>query len=121
MSIEFVVLAFFMVKHYLIDYALQMRYMFKDKHIYGGEGGISHASLHGLGTFGVLVAFVDFQTAVVFAMFDTVIHYHIDYIKSSINWKNPVSPYTQQYWIMHGLDQAAHFMTYVFICWLIYR
>jgi hypothetical protein len=121
MGPEFIVLSFFMVKHYLIDYALQMRYMFKDKHVYGAEGGLSHAGLHGLGTFGVLIAFVGLFPAAMFALLDAVIHYHVDYIKSSTNHKNPVSPATQQYWIMHGLDQAAHFFTYVLICWLIYR
>lgn len=110
-----------MVKHYIFDYFVQTKYQFKDKHIYGGDGGMLHAGLHGIGSFIVLwSAGVGFWSALAVGfLLDTILHYHIDYIKSSslATANPPLTPNDHQYWIMHGIDQGAHFATYVLMCW----
>ena len=110
-----------MVKHYIFDYFVQTRFMFRDKHIYGGDGGLLHAGLHGIGSFIVIwSAGIGIWPALAIGfLLDGVLHYHIDYIKSSsMAMANPpLTPNDQQYWIMHGVDQLAHFLTYVLMCW----
>ena len=112
-----------MVKHYIFDYFIQTRYQFKDKHIYGGDGGMLHAGLHGIGSFIVLwSAGVGIWSAIAIGfLLDGIIHYHVDYIKSSsLATANPqLTPNDHQYWIMHGIDQLAHFLTYVLMVWLL--
>ncbi len=112
-----------MIKHYIFDYFVQTRYQFKDKHIYGADGGMLHAGLHGIGSFIVLwSAGVGIWSALAVGfLLDSFIHYHIDYIKSSsLAMANPpLTPNDHQYWIMHGIDQGAHFATYVLMCWLL--
>lgn len=118
---EFVMLSALMMKHYVFDYFLQLKYHFQDKHIYGAPGGIQHASLHGLGSFIVLWPMTGWATAVLLGAFDATLHYHIDYIKSSSLAKAnpPLTPNEQQYWIMHGIDQMAHALTYILMVWLV--
>jgi|13_taG_2_1085334.scaffolds.fasta_scaffold00006_256 hypothetical protein len=112
-----------MIKHYIFDYFVQTRYQFKDKHIYGGDGGMLHAGLHGIGSFIVLwSAGVGIWPALAVGfLLDTFLHYHVDYIKSSslATANPPLTPNDHQYWIMHGIDQGAHFATYVLMCWLL--
>jgi len=117
---EFAILSWLLIKHYFFDYFVQTKYQFSDKHQYGGPGGMQHAALHGLGTVGVLWYFMGWETAALFGFLDAVMHYHIDYIKSSSMFKAnpPLTPNQQQYWIMHGLDQMAHGLTYILIVWL---
>ena len=117
----FWVLSVLLIKHYIADYFIQSKFQFSDKHIYGGPGGMQHAGIHGLGTFGCLIFFVDFFSASMLALLDAVLHYHIDHIKSSSLAKAnpPLHPGQQQYWIMHGIDQMAHGLTYILIVWLL--
>ena len=43
-------------------------------------GGIVHAAIHGLGTF-IVMAFYDIKIALIAALFDCLVHYHIDWAK----------------------------------------
>lgn len=111
----------FAVKHFLCDFPLQAHpYMYKNKGIYGHGGGISHSWIHCLGTFLVLVWFTDIDTAVQCAVADGVIHYHIDYLKMKIGvWYNLNPNNSEWYWILLGLDQFLHTLTYLAIIYVI--
>ena len=49
-----------------------------------------------------------------------VIHYHVDWLKMNINkkygWKADQHP---EFWVLLGLDQLAHYLTYVLLIWII--
>ncbi len=113
-----------LVKHAVADFFLQRAFMFKDKHIYAGRGGITHAAIHGLLTAVAVAICVPAPHQLVFAvcagLADMVVHYHIDYVKSSWNVRTQALPSETRYWYAFGLDQMAHFLTYVLIVYIIF-
>lgn len=117
--IEFWALCALLAKHTVFDYFVQTGYMIKDKANYGAAGGLLHSGSHGVGTFIALAPLVSVSTAFLCAVADTIVHYHIDYVKSNIMRKRQPSSMTQEYWILHGIDQALHILTYIVILWFI--
>lgn len=110
-----------LTKHLIVDFPLQaFPYQYKNKGTYGHPGGILHSGLHVIGTFIVLMFFVDFQTSLLLAIADGVLHYHIDWAKMNINAKLGWGPTThEQFWWLLGLDQYCHMLTYVWILWVL--
>jgi len=106
-------------KHLLADYFLQFPFMFKDKGVYGGKGGLAHSGVHGVFTLFVLTLVTSPFLAILFGILDSLLHYHIDFAKSYIrdNFKYP--EYGNAYWMLHGTDQFLHMMTYVLIILLL--
>ena len=117
--IEFYALTALLLKHTVFDYFVQTGYMIKDKADYGAKGGLLHGALHGVGTFIALAPFVSVSTAFLCAVADTIVHYHIDYVKSNIMRQRQPNPAQQEYWVLHGIDQLLHTLTYVAIVWLV--
>lgn len=117
MQFDMSTLIFFLLltKHIIFDYFLQTSWMIKDKAKYGAIGGLAHAGAHGLGTLAVLLFFTPTVFAIILSLVDSVLHYHIDYTKSTWMKRNNPSTNSQEYWIAHGLDQYAHILTYVLI------
>lgn len=111
-----------LIKHAVADFFLQRSFMFRDKHIYAGIGGITHAVSHGLlTTLAVVICLPNlWLSAIMLGILDMILHYHIDYIKSSWNVKTKASPSENRYWYAFGLDQMAHFLTYVLIVYIIF-
>lgn len=109
-------LALFGIKHFIVDFPLQGPYQWMNKGTYGHLGGILHAGLHGLGTFLALWLFADIYWIVLMGLFDALVHYHVDWVKMNVNkrfgWKADTHP---QFWWSLGLDQLAHWLTYVVI------
>lgn len=111
--LEILVLLF--LKHFIIDFPLQKEYQWRNKGTYGHPGGLLHAGLHGLGTFLCLVYFFP-VFAVYAAIADAVVHYHVDWAKMNINAKFGWGPLThEEFWVLLGLDQLAHSLTYIAI------
>ena len=109
----------FALKHLLADYFLQFSFMFKDKGIYGGKGGIAHSGVHGVGTFLILTTVTSPFLAILFGILDSLLHYHIDFIKSNV-WKTKnYNQNDQMYWVTHGVDQMLHMFTYIFMIWIL--
>lgn len=111
---ELLIISLLLTKHVVADFFLQRSFMFKDKHIYGGKGGLVHATSHALLTWLCLI-FFNPSLALILAAMDGVIHYHVDYIKSGWNIRTKASPAETRYWYAFGLDQLAHLLTYVLI------
>lgn len=110
----FCLLALFGIKHFVADFALQFEYMTRDKGIYGASGGIEHASLHAVLTLWILVFIVgNANVAIVLALLDGVIHYHIDWAKQKFT--RGLTPADREFWFYLGLDQLLHYLTYVAI------
>jgi len=108
------------LKHFFCDFPLQGPYMYKNKGTYGHPGGLLHAGVHVAGTF-LCVAVFSPAWATAMALFDGVIHYHVDWAKmktcASLNLKPDNS---ESFWILLGLDQLLHYMTYVLIVALMF-
>lgn len=107
-------IALLFTKHFIIDFPLQTKYQWSNKGIYGHPGGILHAGLHGIGTFFTLLTFGTVGLVAFVATLDTIIHYHIDWLKININKQFGWSANTsEKFWWLLGFDQYLHAMTYI--------
>lgn len=104
------------VKHFICDFPLQISpWMYRNKGIYFHPGGIAHSAVHALGTWLVLVFFIGAQ-AWLYALLDFIVHYHIDWAKLKLNKHYDLRPDNSNwFWILLGLDQLAHHITYFVI------
>ena len=117
METVIVLLALFGIKHFLADFLWQFPYMVADKGHYGASGGCTHALLHGLLTFFVLIGFARPEDAVTLALMDSLIHYHIDWAKTNLS--SGLGIQDRRFWIWFGLDQTLHYLTYIAIIGII--
>jgi hypothetical protein len=105
-------------KHFIVDFPLQGPYQYKNKGTYGHPGGILHAGLHGLATFGIIVWLSPILAAFI-ALVEAIAHYHIDWAKMNLNARMAWRPDNSEYfWWLLGLDQWLHYCCYVLIVWL---
>jgi hypothetical protein len=109
----------FQVKHFYFDFLNQTQNELKFKGIYGNWLGIKHSLKHSIGTF-LCVWIMLGPSSVLFSLclgvFDLVVHYHTDYIKSKYGEKD-VSQ--SKFWHDFGLDQFIHQLTYIIILGII--
>jgi len=128
----------FVLKHFIVDFPLQVPFMYKNKGIYGHIGGLVHAQFHGMATYIILLCIThNWWTAFDLSALDFIIHYHVDWAKMNLNkfeftmsyvtkdttklivdkreWKPDTSEY---FWWLLGLDQFLHYMTYMLIIYL---
>jgi Protein of unknown function (DUF3307) len=107
-----ILLSLFGIKHFICDFLLQFPYMIAQKGIYGAEGGIHHATIHGVCTWVILLPFLG-SMAVFPALFDMAAHYHIDWAKQQLN--KGLTTADRMFWVWFGADQGLHYLTYVAI------
>lgn len=110
------------VKHFVCDFPLQTSpWMYRNKGIYFHPGGIAHSAVHALGTWLVLVFFIGEQ-AWLYALLDFIVHYHIDWAKLQLNKRYGLRPDNSNwFWILLGLDQLAHHITYFVIIYYAFK
>ena len=114
---ELVATTLLMAKHVIADYFMQYSWMIKHKGTYGHWKGMAHSGYHGILTALVFVLFLEQANwfSILLGLLDSVIHHHVDYVKSNF-WKSKkLGPSDQMYWVAHGVDQFLHFMTYVLL------
>ncbi len=123
--INAVLLAFVMlaVKHTIADYFLQTSYQFLNKGIYGHPGGIIHAGFHALLTLPVFLILPPSSLALAIAIIagEYVVHYHLDWSKEQLVKRYKLSQADPWFWHLFGIDQLAHFLTYVAIIAILIR
>lgn len=113
-AVEIVVLLSLLgLKHFLADFVWQYDYMVQQKGYYGQAGGVHHSAIHAALTLVVLFFFIELPGAIIIALLDGLVHYHIDWAKMTINRNMNLTPQDRQFWFWLGLDQLAHFLTYV--------
>ena len=108
-------LALFSIKHFIFDFLLQKPFHYENKGIYGHTGGLAHAGLQALGTVIALWFFADLLWCLLMAMFDFLVHYHVDWAKTNLNSKYGFTPADEKFWWLLGFDQLLHSLTYVAI------
>lgn len=118
MSIVATLLLLLFTKHYIIDFPLQWEYQWQNKGRYGHPGGIIHAVLHGIGTY-LCFIWLSFELAMIFAVADCIIHYHIDWAKVRITAHYKWTVDTNKFWWLLGFDQYLHAVTYITMIGLI--
>jgi len=108
------IITLFLLKHFIADFVLQTQYQFSHKGIYGHRGGVLHAFIHALGTALVLFLF-SWKFALLAALADGIVHYHVDWVKSNLISHYKLTEKERWFWIIFGLDQLIHELTYVVI------
>jgi len=103
-------------KHYVVDFILQTDDMVAHKGIYGDPIGIDHSLYHAVATLLILLLFVPPYWATLLALFDGLLHYHIDYVKMAYGNRDIK---TKAFWNQLGLDQFLHALTYIVIASLL--
>jgi len=111
-----VVLAAFQLKHFICDGPLQTLSMVQAKSHYGRWLGVLHAAIHGAGTL-VVFLLAGTGSALVLALADFVIHYHIDFTKENIVKKMGWSTSNGPFWWALSADQGLHHLTYLALVW----
>jgi hypothetical protein len=115
MESVFEVLALLYVKHWYIDFVNQSTEEVAGKGIYGNWQGIKHSLKHGIATIIVmLIAGVNWPSAIILGIVDFITHYHIDWTKMNYGNRDISTP---AFWNHLGLDQMAHNFVYLFIVW----
>ncbi len=114
------VLAVLQIKHFAFDFALQRPYdYFKNKGTYGHPGGLVHAGLHILGTIpALLIARPPIGIALAILAGEFLIHYHLDWGKEQFGKAVKLS--AANTFLVIGLDQLGHQLTYVAILWVLF-
>lgn len=105
------------VKHFVCDFVYQPPYQWQNKGTYGHWGGIVHSGQHVVVTLILLLLFsVSLPIAVGIALIEFLIHYHMDWFKMNYNKSKGWGATTHnQFWVLLGLDQFVHSMTYILI------
>jgi hypothetical protein len=111
-----VLIALFILKHFVIDFFLETPYQSNNKHILGHLGGILHAQLHSFTSWVILGFTFNFfiPIVVVAVVAEFFIHYFIDLVKTNLCVLYKWQYNTQKgFWYMLGADQALHYLTYI--------
>lgn len=108
-----------MVKHVICDGPLQTLAMVKAKRHYGRPLGLVHAAIQMAGTFLIGLLFgLGPQTAVLLALLDGALHYHIDFAKENLVGLKSWTPADGPFWWAMTTDQALHHLTYLLLTYL---
>lgn len=111
------------VKHCLADFILQTPYQYTNKGIYGHPGGLIHAGIHAILTaplFLILPASTLLAGLAILAG-EYIVHYHVDWLKEQAVKRMGWVADTPGFWYALGVDQLAHYLTYIVIIWLLLR
>lgn len=103
------------VKHFVADFLYQPPYQWQNKGTFMHPGGLIHAGQHALATAFILLFFA-VPLAAPLAIGEFIIHYATDWSKMNINKKMGWGATTHnEFWILLGVDQLIHSLTYVAI------
>lgn len=109
-----ILMALLFTKHFVADFLYQPPYQWQNKGTYGHWGGIVHSGQHVILTFFILLIFTNPLVALLLAAAEFVIHYHMDWFKMNYNKRKGWGATTHnQFWILLGVDQLVHSLTYV--------
>lgn len=115
MDSVFELLALLYIKHWYVDFVNQSMEEVNGKGSYGNWQGVKHSIKHGIATVIVLlIASVNWPSAVILGIVDFITHYHIDWTKMNYGNRDINTP---AFWNHLGLDQMAHNFVYLFIVW----
>jgi Protein of unknown function (DUF3307) len=104
------------IKHMVFDGPAQTRWMIAGKGTYGTWGGFAHSGAHLVGSLAVLLVLsVPLTWALLLAVADGAVHYHIDFFKEQAVKGRKLTPANQSFWWILAMDQLLHHFTYIAI------
>lgn len=104
------------IKHFIFDFLYQPPFQWQNKGTYGHIGGIVHSGQHAVATFIILLCFINPVLALSISALEFIIHYHMDWFKMNYNAAKGWTATTHnEFWILLGVDQLVHSLTYVLI------
>jgi hypothetical protein len=110
----------FQIKHFICDFVIQTPFQIRNKGTYGHPGGFIHAGLHILGSLpALLILGAPPETIAILLAAEFVIHYHVDWFKARFDQDR--NEQDSAYWIVFGIDQLIHQITYVAMIYLVLR
>lgn len=121
MALELSLILGLTVKHFVCDFPLQaFPYQYRNKGTYGHPGGLLHSGIHLAGALAVLGLLAPAFWWL--ALVDAVAHYHIDWAKMNLGKRWGLRPDNSEwFWILLGVDQLLHSLTYIGMVWWITR
>ena len=114
MSLILQVICAFLFKHIMADYFLNPIYTPANKHKYGSKGSLLHMFCHMFFCFFFLFFLVPGKILVFIVLFDGLVHYHVDFVKSRLLCQRECLSQWVVLMIILG-DQILHLLTYVFL------
>lgn len=122
MGVVFGLLIGLQIKHYLADYFLQPGWMLAGKGDFFQIGGYAHAGLHAVLSLGILLVMgAPIGLAIAISAAEFVIHYVLDYAKVVYSRDVDIDSRPRRFWVLHGIDQLLHQLTYLVIVYLTAR
>lgn len=103
-----------LVKHFIVDFPIQLPYQWMNKGTYGHFGGILHSLLHAIATGLILLAVGSAVYIPLVCLVEFHIHYHIDWAKMNLNkYFGLECNKHARFWDLVGIDQLLHNLTYI--------
>lgn len=116
---SYIILFLLFTKHFIVDFIFQTDDMVKSKGIYGNIYGVIHSLEHAVYTACIFLLAsiplgfaVSIYTACFAFVIDFLTHYHIDYVKIKYGNRDISN---KKFWVHLGLDQYAHYLTYLLL------
>lgn len=106
--------ALLFIKHWYVDFVNQDMEEVNHKGIYFHWTGMKHSAKQGVATM-IIFMLLGAESPFVLGMMDFLIHYHVDWAKMNYGNRDITTP---QFWNHLGLDQLAHYMTYLLLVWM---
>jgi hypothetical protein len=108
------------LKHYIADYFLQPGWMLAGKGDFRQPGGYAHAGIHAvLSAVVLLAAGTPLTTLALLVLAEFVVHYLLDYSKIHYSKGVHVDTLPRRFWILHGVDQITHQLTYAVMIYVV--
>ena len=110
------------LKHFFADYPFQSPWMVQNKGTWGHPAGIVHSLIHVVLTpiaFFVITPSLGVGIGILVGEF--LLHYHIDVTKDALMRRRKLTVADSRFWLLLGLDQLAHHLTYVAIAAVLWK
>jgi hypothetical protein len=121
-AIFFGLLAGLEIKHYIADYFMQPGWILAGKGDLMQPGGYVHAGIHAVLSFLVLlVCGTPLWLAAVLLVTEFVLHYALDFAKIHYSMGVHVDKQPRRFWVLHGVDQLTHQLTYAAMIFVVLR
>jgi len=111
-------LTFLMIKHAIADLFLQTFHTVGNKHKYISLSH-RHYAEHALLTLFLCLIFTSPLWAILVALLDYILHWHIDFAKHRIINRFNVKRNSAQFFRIQAFDQILHFLTYALIVFIL--
>lgn len=117
---ELVLLSLLLIKHTIVDLALQHYIKGQKKLQWLNPLAHWHYAQHGIGTLIVTLPLTgDLLVAASVSLLDYLIHWHVDFCKSCVRQHYGWEEQDLSFWVLQSVDQILHYLTYILFSLLV--